>query len=177
MPPLQHVFSVTKKYLTIHLIACMLACRITDELEDHNYILFSDVHSKTSGGRFTIFLNVHDVFRDVHSLDVSKVSENNQLAFEIAEKEFGIPPIMSGPEMAAIETPDKLTMVSYLYKFYEYFRKESIRPAKSECLLFVISHGSNNWHVIFANPSYVTHAHRLFNHTTLNHTFFHPSLP
>ena len=34
--------------------------------------------------------------------------------------------------MAQCEVPDKLTMVSYLSQFYEYFRKESVRPAKSK---------------------------------------------
>lgn len=65
------------------------------------------------------------------------MAENNQRAFNIAEKEFGIQPVMSGEEMAATDTPDKLTMVTYLSHFYEYFRKESIRPAKSECCLMI----------------------------------------
>ena len=39
---------------------------------------------------------------------------------------------MTGADMAAMEVPDKLSMVSYLSQFYEYLRKESIRPAKSK---------------------------------------------
>ncbi len=55
-------------------------------------------------------------------------------AFDIAEKEFSIPPVMKGEDMAACEVPDKLTMVSYLSQFYEYFKKESaiIAAAKSK---------------------------------------------
>ena len=52
-------------------------------------------------------------------------------AFDIAEQEFGIPAVANGQDMANEDMPDKLTMTSYLSHFYEYFRKESIRPAKS----------------------------------------------
>lgn len=50
-------------------------------------------------------------------------------AFDIAEKEFGIIPVMSGYDMACTEVPDKLTMVSYLSQFYEYFKKEAAAAA------------------------------------------------
>lgn len=66
-------------------------------------------------------------------LDGNEVSKNNQMAFDIAEKEFGLLPVMSGQDMAMSEVPDRLTMLSYLSQFFEYFRKESIRPAKSMC--------------------------------------------
>ena len=62
-------------------------------------------------------------------------------AFEIAEKEFGILPVMSPQDMATIEVPDKLTMVSYLSQFYEYFRKDvaAATITKSETFLFLIN--------------------------------------
>ena len=34
--------------------------------------------------------------------------------------------------MAHNELPDKLTMISYLSQFFEYFRKESVKPAKGK---------------------------------------------
>ncbi|XP_064489852.1 F-actin-monooxygenase MICAL3-like isoform X1 [Ornithodoros turicata] len=49
---------------------------------------------------------------------------NNQRAFDILEKEYGIPPVMTGLEMASCTVPDKLTMVSYLSQVYETFRGE-----------------------------------------------------
>jgi hypothetical protein len=54
--------------------------------------------------------------------------ENNQLAFDVAEREFGIPPVTTGKEMASAQEPDKLSMVMYLSKFYELFRGAPLRP-------------------------------------------------
>ncbi|XP_071407373.1 F-actin-monooxygenase MICAL3 isoform X1 [Pithys albifrons albifrons] len=59
---------------------------------------------------------------DFDSLDEHDVERNNQLAFDIAEKEFGICPIMTGKEMASVGEPDKLSMVMYLTQFYEMFK-------------------------------------------------------
>ncbi|KYO36635.1 hypothetical protein Y1Q_0024320 [Alligator mississippiensis] len=59
---------------------------------------------------------------DFNSLDEHNVEKNNQLAFDIAEKEFGISPIMTGKEMASVGDPDKLSMVMYLTQFYEMFK-------------------------------------------------------
>ncbi|XP_066864480.1 F-actin-monooxygenase MICAL3 isoform X15 [Kogia breviceps] len=59
---------------------------------------------------------------DFDSLDEQNVEKNNQLAFDIAEKELGISPIMTGREMASVGEPDKLSMVMYLSQFYEMFR-------------------------------------------------------
>ncbi|XP_043738568.1 F-actin-monooxygenase MICAL3 isoform X11 [Cervus elaphus] len=59
---------------------------------------------------------------DFDSLDEQNVEKNNQLAFDIAEKELGISPIMTGREMASVGEPDKLSMVMYLTQFYEMFK-------------------------------------------------------
>ncbi|KAM6137845.1 F-actin-monooxygenase MICAL3 isoform 1-T2 [Pterocles gutturalis] len=59
---------------------------------------------------------------DFDSLDEHNVEKNNQMAFDIAEKEFGISPIMTGKEMASVGEPDKLSMVMYLTQFYEMFK-------------------------------------------------------
>ncbi|XP_034033094.1 protein-methionine sulfoxide oxidase mical2b isoform X2 [Thalassophryne amazonica] len=59
---------------------------------------------------------------DFDSFNEEDVSRNNQLAFDIAEREFGIQPVTTGKEMAAEVEPDKLLMVLYLSKFYEAFR-------------------------------------------------------
>ncbi|XP_069864776.1 F-actin-monooxygenase MICAL3 [Dipodomys merriami] len=59
---------------------------------------------------------------DFDSLDEQNVEKNNQLAFDIAEKELGIPPIMTGKDMASVGAPDKLSMVMYLTQFYEMFK-------------------------------------------------------
>ncbi|XP_011605196.2 F-actin-monooxygenase MICAL2-like isoform X10 [Takifugu rubripes] len=59
---------------------------------------------------------------DFDSLEEEDVAENNQLAFDIAEREFGIQPVIRGEEMAAAAEPDQLLMVLYLSKFQEAFR-------------------------------------------------------
>ncbi|XP_048463758.1 protein-methionine sulfoxide oxidase mical3a [Rhincodon typus] len=56
---------------------------------------------------------------DFDQLNEKDVESNNQMAFDIAEREFGISPVMTGKEMAAVGEPDKLSMVMYLSQFYE----------------------------------------------------------
>lgn len=70
--------------------------------------------------------------RDFDSLDEQNVEKNNQLAFDIAEKELGISPIMTGKEMASVGEPDKLSMVMYLTQFYEMF-KDSLPSSGKGC--------------------------------------------
>uniref|UniRef100_A0A4W3H9M4 Molecule interacting with CasL protein 1 n=1 Tax=Callorhinchus milii TaxID=7868 RepID=A0A4W3H9M4_CALMI len=62
---------------------------------------------------------------DFESLKETNVAENNQLAFDIAEREFGIPPIMTGTEMATATSPDKLSMVMYLTQLKDIFKDSS----------------------------------------------------
>ncbi|XP_077177936.1 F-actin-monooxygenase MICAL2 isoform X2 [Paroedura picta] len=64
---------------------------------------------------------------DFDSLNEEDAVKNNQLAFDIAEREFGIPPVTTGKEMVSAGEPDKLTMVMYLSKFYELFRGTPLR--------------------------------------------------
>ncbi|KAL6480858.1 hypothetical protein MHYP_G00118910 [Metynnis hypsauchen] len=63
---------------------------------------------------------------DFDSLNEADCARNNQLAFEVAERAFGIQPLITGKEMAAVQEPDKLVMVLYLSKFYEMFRNSSL---------------------------------------------------
>ncbi|XP_072475517.1 F-actin-monooxygenase MICAL2 isoform X2 [Notamacropus eugenii] len=65
------------------------------------------------------------------SLNEEDAIENNQLAFDIAEREFGIPPMTTGKEMASAQEPDKLSLVMYLSKFYELFRGTPLRAVDS----------------------------------------------
>ncbi|KAG9330892.1 hypothetical protein JZ751_021804 [Albula glossodonta] len=62
---------------------------------------------------------------DYSSLHEADSTYNNQLAFDIAERELGIPPIMSGSDMAAQSQPDKLAMVLYLTQFYNVFSQRT----------------------------------------------------
>ncbi|KAM4712090.1 protein-methionine sulfoxide oxidase mical3b-like [Anableps anableps] len=67
---------------------------------------------------------------DYDSLDESSVEENIRLAFDVAEQEFGISPLMTVEEMSSVGEPDSLSMVMYLSQFYQ-LHKELLRPAGS----------------------------------------------
>nr|XP_033940736.1 protein-methionine sulfoxide oxidase mical3a isoform X6 [Pseudochaenichthys georgianus] len=64
---------------------------------------------------------------DFVSLDERNQEKNNQLGFDVAEREFGISPCMTGKEMSSVVEPDKLSMVMYLSQFYEMF-KDTVPP-------------------------------------------------
>ncbi|XP_053801551.1 F-actin-monooxygenase MICAL2 isoform X1 [Vidua chalybeata] len=64
---------------------------------------------------------------DFDALNEEDVVRNNQLAFDVAEREFGIPPVTTGKELGSAGEPDKLSMVLYLSKFYELFRGTPLR--------------------------------------------------
>ncbi|NXG71253.1 MICA2 monooxygenase, partial [Baryphthengus martii] len=64
---------------------------------------------------------------DFDALNEEDVVKNNQMAFDLAEQEFGIPPVTTGKEVGSAGEPDKLSMVMYLSKFYELFRGTPLR--------------------------------------------------
>ncbi|XP_029377963.1 F-actin-monooxygenase mical2b isoform X1 [Echeneis naucrates] len=69
---------------------------------------------------------------DYEALNEEDVAGNNQLAFDVAEREFSIQPVTTGKEMAAAAEPDKLLMVLYLSKFYEAFRNSPVNNGTRE---------------------------------------------
>uniref|UniRef100_A0A8C5PJD4 F-actin monooxygenase n=1 Tax=Leptobrachium leishanense TaxID=445787 RepID=A0A8C5PJD4_9ANUR len=71
---------------------------------------------------------------DFDSLDENNVERNNQLVFDLAERELGISPIMTGKEMASVGEPDKLSMVVYLSQFYEMFKEATNSDDKAALL-------------------------------------------
>lgn len=70
---------------------------------------------------------------------------NNQLAFDVAEQEFGIPPVTTGQELGSAGEPDKLSMVLYLSKFYELFRGTPLRAVGEHGALEWGGGGSSSW--------------------------------
>lgn len=80
------------------------------------------------GDRTTLSLGLSlSAHSDFDSLDEKDLEKNNQLAFDVAEREFGISPCMTGKEMSSVVEPDKLSMVMYLSQFYEMF-KDTVPP-------------------------------------------------
>lgn len=72
---------------------------------------------------------------DFDALNEEDVVKNNQLAFDVAEQEFGIPPVTTGQELGSAGEPDKLSMVLYLSKFYELFRGTPLQAVGKARLL------------------------------------------
>ncbi|KAL0187894.1 hypothetical protein M9458_014993, partial [Cirrhinus mrigala] len=66
---------------------------------------------------------------DYDSLNEQDCARNLQLAFDVAEKEFGIKPFITGKELVAGQEPDKTSMGNYLSKFYELFRGTPLPPS------------------------------------------------
>ncbi|XP_051552983.1 F-actin-monooxygenase mical2b-like isoform X1 [Myxocyprinus asiaticus] len=69
---------------------------------------------------------------DYDSLNEQDCAKNLQLAFDVAEKEFGIKPFITGKELSSGQEPDKTSMVNYLSKFYELFRGTPLPPSDSK---------------------------------------------
>lgn len=117
--------------------------------------LYDTVHIADMGSSFKDGLAICAIIHryrpdliDFHSLKPEDIEKNNQIAFDILEKELGISPVsgisvipflyhalfnhkfmflsqvFTGDEMASCEVPDKLAMFSYLTQIYETFRGE-----------------------------------------------------
>uniref|UniRef100_A0A6Q2XFF3 F-actin monooxygenase n=1 Tax=Esox lucius TaxID=8010 RepID=A0A6Q2XFF3_ESOLU len=70
------------------------------------------------------------------TLNEEESASNLQLAFDLAEQEFGIRPFTTGKEMAAGQEPNKTSMIIYLSKFYELFRGTPLPPSGKFTPLF-----------------------------------------
>ncbi|KAG5331563.1 MICAL monooxygenase, partial [Acromyrmex charruanus] len=110
-------------------------------------VLYDKVHIEDIGASFKDGLAICAIIHryrpdliDFYSLNAKDTVKNNQLAFDILEKELNIPPIMTGEEMVQCDVPDTLAMFSYLTQIYEVFRGEipyikhpKLEPEMEEC--------------------------------------------
>jgi len=97
--------------------------RVTEGYENVNIIDMSS--SWRDGlGFCAIIHHFRPALIDFEGLKSEDIYENNQLAFNVAEEELGIPSLLDPQDMLECEEPDKFSIVTYVSQFYHLLKDE-----------------------------------------------------
>ncbi|XP_048058858.1 MICAL-like protein 1, partial [Megalobrama amblycephala] len=104
-----------------------------DVCEGYSSVQFTDMSSSFTDGLvfyvFSMCLMSSALFvsfcSDFHSLSKHNVYKNMRLAFDVAERELGIPALLDPDELLCEEEPDLLSIVTYVSQLYCVFNGKS----------------------------------------------------